>query len=1784
MKIINKRYKIIEELGVDTFGTQYVVQDLALKKVQLILKIIHPQYSNTEYTQYFTSEFLLLASVQHENIQQDFRFDIIKNIDNKVVDSALYFFTSEYFDSSLLVDYRTLDHNDIMKVMMELCYIINYLHFRDITFKYLSFETFWIYRTEQGLRIKLKSMANMYGYNEVDQGQTDQVAQFFAPEIRKGLAYGPNVDVYSLGVLAYYLVNQKDYQNGEIKGEFNRYASNPILDDLIKKSVIYDAAERYQSIETYLEDFKNICPYPYTFIDKQYYQRLNFNTKLVGREPLLNELMDSISGRLQNLSGIHTAWVTGSPGMGKSRLLREVYYHTRLSNMNIFNYEAQSGLSGTYSCFSEIIREMTRLLLPTDELILKYGSELVKIVPEMRSIWKVEPSASLKDDREKLKINNRIMNFVADYSLLRPTLIIIDNIGVLSENEKSLLDTFMVIDKELPLFMLYTFDLEEELGIERVAKWMDTQKTKHFELYNFSIQEASEHIRNILSMSNTPTRLASYIVSETYGNPRYVEEVVKNLFLREYIYIHEMRRWYVSQDDLTSIALPKSMDVALADSYHGVTETAKHILEAIAIYNKPVSKTVIISMLDIEEDLIAENIQKLIELKILGIKYSDWGFTYDFYNKSLGRLIVHELDLAYKIELHRRAAKIVENFYLSDGTNGDSLIYHCENSGDHQKAVYFAIELAQKMHSLNIYSQAVEFYQKALDLLLLSEDVIKLCSVEKAVAEIHLKTGEIDKALILFYEVIELAEQNKLVVDYVDAVHQIIEIKLIKRELFDYAPMMMDALLKSKEGLYVEGLLENGLLSSKLALSKGEFAAADELIEEYLKLSFKHQNDYYIGRMLNQKGFLAGIRELYDEAFRSYVEANKYLERGSDPSEASRPLNNLGVIALNAIGDIKQARDYFNKAVEVTERYNVVTGKDFYLCNLGETYILEDQFVEAIEKITEAEKLASESDNKEIKFQIYYNMGLIYLNLNNYKETSRYLRKIEQEYMVIQNFLADMGFDNYFLLGFEYALKCRDFVSAEYFQAKLEKETFNFADSYSHFNLKVLKLYYRHISHPEWHLGYLDMEHLRVMKSVSSSPVEEKFLRIILAEMILDLLSNRLDESATKLHEFYEGIDKTLSTERVELLDAVVGCIKANDKAYYIEELLKKFGREMSHDTLWRLFLVLGGIYDQRGDYFDALLNYLNSLDALKGILLLMPEENRMGYLTCDLSKKHLRRRIHQLIHSIDEGDVHQDFEHLSGNYGEFFTIHNLSSIFSNKIFSDSVKTAYQKRFSLDLTSAEDLFQYFTTDQKHNLELVLKYHMQICLAESAFLYLLDETGKLTEVISPNQELQPPELKTLLKNRSIGGEGTVVSNNTKITNLADNREAVIFMPIFRFEEDHPDQSRRRYDPISSRQILMGYLYFHTDKLLNNFTIQAYEEIDSLGNLLVVLIDNYDLKKSSSIDKLTGVYQRRFIEHQLKRVLVEANRNHSLLSIVMADIDHFKNVNDLYGHRKGDEILRKIGDILKTHVRKGDMVGRYGGEEFIVLLPKTGEMDAYNVCEKLRTSIDAKKLLGEDQTLTLSFGVSTYPLHGSLESELIEKADKALYESKNNGRNQTTLWSQNLIYNNKRYDKLAGIMTGSLSSDTRIVKSIVDIIASVTRDATKKEKMYEILSIVVDIVEATSVSVIIEKDHEVKQVYTRKKGIDQIIIDQSYNHELYQRFKDTPNGDFFIHWNDAEEIDPILRTPDWKSYCVIPIISGDKRIGMIMAVVSISAKEFDFNDFNFIQTISGLLSKL
>lgn len=192
------------------------------------------------------------------------------------------------------------------------------------------------------------------------------------------------------------------------------------------------------------------------------------------------------------------------------------------------------------------------------------------------------------------------------------------------------------------------------------------------------------------------------------------------------------------------------------------------------------------------------------------------------------------------------------------------------------------------------------------------------------------------------------------------------------------------------------------------------------------------------------------------------------------------------------------------------------------------------------------------------------------------------------------------------------------------------------------------------------------------------------------------------------------------------------------------------------------------------------------------------------------------------------------------------------------------------------------------------------------------------------------------------------------------------------------------------------------------------IKAMQRIIQMRYSLLVLtrkLDeaNQELKRLSAQDGLTGIANRRHFDESLAKEWRRCQRDHKPLSLILADVDHFKQFNDGYGHQAGDDCLREIAKSMKQQLdRASDLVARYGGEEFVVLLPGTDASGAERVADRLRESVAALEIMhagSEHKRVTLSLGVATAMPDTSLEpATLVAAADRGLYRAKENGRNQ------------------------------------------------------------------------------------------------------------------------------------------------------------------------------------
>jgi diguanylate cyclase (GGDEF)-like protein len=318
------------------------------------------------------------------------------------------------------------------------------------------------------------------------------------------------------------------------------------------------------------------------------------------------------------------------------------------------------------------------------------------------------------------------------------------------------------------------------------------------------------------------------------------------------------------------------------------------------------------------------------------------------------------------------------------------------------------------------------------------------------------------------------------------------------------------------------------------------------------------------------------------------------------------------------------------------------------------------------------------------------------------------------------------------------------------------------------------------------------------------------------------------------------------------------------------------------------------------------------------------------------------------------------------------------------------------------LTSTLDLSELFTRITSLVAERLLIPQFSIMLVSSS--------GKL-EVKSA----YPPGAGTEERSFDIGQGACGLAGKTMkpvyIANLETDRS--IFLTR---DKSAKEKGSLLCVPMIHKGRLLGVLNFQRPAI-NAFPLEEIELLTAVSDLAGLAVTNVHLHGEtvalSITDPLTGLPNRRHLMTRLEMEIARANRFATQISILMVDIDHFKQLNDIRGHRAGDEILIEVSTLLRASLRKVDLVSRYGGEEFVLVLPQVTKVEAVEVAEKLRIAVES---IGSEYAstqplglITISVGIANLPSDATTVEHLVDSADSALYAAKRAGRNKAIAYA-------------------------------------------------------------------------------------------------------------------------------------------------------------------------------
>ncbi len=1797
MQLINNRYRIKNIYKAYDDSTIYQAYDLWNDSYEILLKLFSNDDKNAELLKKFTDTFIETSSLKHRGIIPNYDFDIVSSIDNKSVKFKQFFYTIDFIEGTKLSNYiGKLNIDQILSIIYQLLETVSYIAFRGYTYKYINPYNIFIIEKNGDFQVKLVDFETI---NErIIKDVYDENCSFFiAPEVRmKHNNIGISSDIYSIGMIFKSMLSGKISHTNDKKLkilntlEVSEYKKNN-LNDLIAKLTDKDLNSRIKNVIEIAEELNSLFGKNHKLNLTDGRSKLNLENKIIGRDKEIKNILDIDHKIAVYPLNIQFITFTGEEGIGKTRLLKELAYRLRMKGRTV--YHTSISESNTKE-LGAIIRILKNMLKDCDnKLIDRYGCELIKIIPEISESRDIKPSSMLSGTKERFRLYDRITKFIIENIKNTPTYLIIDDLHNSDIETINLINYLIDSSRQAPLVLVASYNKEllkkKKALNDTVNSWINLKKVYEHRLLRLNLNETSELIKNILGIGYKPINFSTRVMNDTLGNPGHIEEAIKNLVATGELFIGEKGSWDVPTKNYTSLYIPPNIGDAIKRQIKLLDKELLEMAKYVSIFNTSVSKNIIKRVAE-GYGLNTDNlIDKLVSMKILDERVEDWGYTYNFYNRNIKMFIYNDIPDYEKCELHRKAAEVLEGIYLQqDRGNLDELIYHYNMSMQTDKAIKQTILYAKKMRGLAGNIQCIHLWENAYELMKDREDTDKL-EVLANLGNLYLLQGMTGKSINSYEEGLRIAKKlnNDRYVAICNnglssAFYRKYDIELAKK----YAG---EAKHISEKNGYIEELLESVRTINRIDLSKGEYDKVYDNIGKYLNIAIDNGFDLYAGHLYNHMGIIKVFADRVDLAKEYFLTSYEYFQKSGDYVESTRALNNIGYIYSDYFDDVKLAMSYYEDGLEISRKYQSLDSEGTFLNNIGELYMRSDNYEKAQEYIERMESIAKDIEDESLLFLAQLNLGIIYLFTGKYDRCYSYYENVKKTFK--EGFVEEQNIPRYY-----YFLSCFYLTFGSYDKAL--KYVNNIKKSGSQIG-NILKL---DSELKELQLNYWmkkdvkkeDIEAVRNQYKSSRYYGERRRSLLTLSHMSILFGDSKLAEELL-LED--EELKSDVTTDYLDLFrDMIVG--KLNKDYSILTNVSQRLRNACCYEIEIFTNVELGDICFENNQYYKSVNYYLTALDLLYRLAKKIPVKSLQVSFVNKNSASKIMKKLNEIV-SVVKGNGVTFSELIDFNESiklkDYFNVNRIVDLFNEGIFNIEYREDLESGKEI-AKGFEELILQLNNDYRHNLDTILKYAVGKTFANRGLIFVYDfESDQLITAASTSNDDSIADKELILSEVRKKNTGILINKSFDsdehdgLINIADNIKAMICMPIFRLNlsEDFIDISdRRRKNKSSNFKDIIGFLYLDTDKLFNKFDDKRFKIIDALSHLISINIDNHILKIISSIDKMTGVFTRKYFDSTFKDFIAMSRNQGREFSLVMMDIDKFKNVNDTFGHRTGDMVLRKLGSTISQTVRKTDIVGRYGGEEFIIILPDTKIKEGEAVAEKIRKAVEKSIIVNENYPITISLGVSAFPEHGQTMDELIEKADQALYVAKELlGRNKSVVWSNDIGDSKKRLDKLAGIISGNTVHDQRIGLVMIEIIGLIKEKMTKEDKIFRVLGRMIEILEAEQgILVTLDENNEIDKAYSRLRFSEAWVKDIEYNHKTIFKVINEKNGEFFIDWEDIREIDAVSGKPNWQSVIAVPLINNGEVKGVLQITVPIKEKEFDYNSYNFVNTISEIIAAM
>lgn len=1751
MKTLNNKYLIESCIESDENFLVYKVRNkFNLKKYNFYILQNDFEYENCR--EYLLSKFRTIKNLNFENVVKVINIEVIKNIDGINLDKVKYGYITEYIDYS--IDTKSYiskcTFNEKLDIFMKICAAVNTLNIKGYVFDEINIKDLNII-INQEVTIKIK---NLLQY-EISKFSTNNLLNM------KKLSYPYNLE--------------RQDQEGLVKDNIKEILDLfKLLFDEKELEYEFKCANYIEKIVSFnkMPKIADFIKYINKDLNKNYdmfvFEALNkveTDLDIIGMDDEIKKVEIAFKQILENKLRYKIISFNGEEGTGKTKTLKEIkhkiinkYFTNKLEKPYLLIDNLQSN-SSYVSMLETIYNNLDKTLKD------KYGVYLKKFIDMLFS-------EEVVNDKNTLQVINRVCKFLDEYTLNTTLIMLLDDLDQSKDLFKLFFKYFCLLGNKLENIMI-VFSINEDKYDSKILKFVkelvclenyEERKINYFNNYN-----TSKMVKSMLNSHRNIDELCMKIYEETLGKPQFISETIKELYKDGTIYVCREEGVWKSKVDIHDIVVPKSIEKRLENKILDLSIEEIKVLECLCIYKSALSETLIFSYVFLDKK--RRKIYDTLKRKgFLIDKISDSGIRIDFYNDLVKKIIYSKLDYNRKLRMHNESCEFLEKVLSNTDEYLDEFLNQLEKAMNWDKLIKYSLQCGKAFDVLGDTFKSISYYKKTLKY---AKGKTK-CRISISIAKLNEKVGEEKEAYKYFNKaniyaldseekelqiyallrmIIIKANECKNINLYnsLDVVRDLLNTTLYpKGEAYYYYSLALLARIERDKKLCLNYIEKVFNICDKNNINVGVYACAKILFSQI-----------YISQGIYNKK----VKEALKEALNIFTIENNYV------GIVSAKLN-YELVNKECGEDIKNILKNILEVNKVSNKYKVYKKEVSTLIQIAIIYIENKEYESSIKELLYALEIAKEHNFDRYIFRIcnflcwsYSKLGDLRLASNYYNLIMEMKNSVNLLEFDIVNLKSTSALYNCLVYNFELAFKeledindiILDYQSFEYNKIRCQYYQTRIFKSNNEYEIKKV-------------FNLLTDEVKKIKKACVRAEILIDSIRSILDLGYKDLAK----ELFLNLKEYPNDYDTQMEYIYLELNFRCKNCYNT-----LINKALRIISFGNNKNIKASIYSIIGEKYDELGCYELAINYYYESIDMFINIINSLPEKDQLLYVNNSNFLIVYNKFISVLKNIISSGIVLKLIERINNILEMENLLEGLKidKILENKKFFSLMQEFYSNCYYNYVIDIDEILKNFSSDIIKNLETILKYFARMTLANKAMIVMENNFGE-NEVICEYRISDKNEIQKYFSLKVDSAQDVlVISNNdsrvNRINDIISYNQMKACMHI---------KFSNKGKLINSNERINGKLILISDNAINYINRESKKKVEKAIPFIIFLLDQYKLRINSTLDKLTGVYNRKYLETSLRDLVDYSHEKNQKFSLIIFDIDDFKGVNDRYGHQTGDDVLVKITKEVKKCLSKKDIFVRYGGEEFILLLPNRGEESTYNLAEEIRQQVERAKILGDKRKVTISLGISVYLNHSSNPEELINLADQALYTSKAEGKNKSTIWCENLISINKSNDsnnRINRIFQSNYTKDDNLKLVTRDIMEVIKINSNIQEKIYYFLSRIIQITESEYASIFIIQNNKISKVYNKKRYEQGICNIKDFNWDLIKESINNNSDLCLIDWNNIY-INESFGIPDWKSLCITPLIFNGNIVALIYISISVNEKEFTKEDLNLIKYFGQL----